>query len=642
MSGLSGAVPKHATYTTGGLPVGLDSKRRTVRMIPQTGLDGYTPTGTNIIRIDIPPSLGFLDTQNSYLRFRIKVDGTVIDVSKPCFMDRSAMSWCDRFEVISNNGSVLESIHDYNLLVNLLHKSTSPDDYRLTAGKLLDNQGSRPERMGNVALSQGRQYCVGLDASGIFGGNTKYLPCQFIQGSLTLEFTLATFADCFVGSPLASVSQGSYTIDSVEYIAECITFGQDYNYIFEQQLRSQGIDMHFHSYRSHHHSLQSGTTQVIQLSQNSKSVKGVYCVIRDKARYRSQNHESLSTYKSGRLVDYQFDLGGRLFPEFPINVKSAGEASCYANNLNSYNHFRDHNGGAEITRETFCPHLASSNHKIASGGTYTANTQVTARFHGYLVGNSVADAKGLKGSSTTDGTLVTEGGLGTDLTVNSTTIFFRPSNLMDARELRIGDRVRLNIRKAVVKATDTALQPFTAESADYADTNDSADANFLYVVGIGLDVVMRADDSSKKIFTTLRGCVALAKAKSGKASEAYGGDGYMAEEVVGGFASAGVLTKTGAITPFSAGHDFECFLDRIPNDEDFYIGQSFESHEEHDTLISGTDLTNTVPLHINMKFEDSTTVNALAPVKQGDLLTSFLHYDAVLRVEPDGSCISSM
>lgn len=410
MSSLSGAVPSNAKYIQGGLPVGLDSKRRTVRLVPQTGTGEYTPTGTNIIRLDIPPSLGFLDTQNSYLRFRIKLDTKeVIDATKPCFMDRSAMSWCDRFEVISNNGSVLESIHDYNLLVNLLHKATSPDDYRLTAGKMLDNQGSRAERMGNLASKDGRQYCVGLDASGIFGGNTKYLPCQFIQGALTLEFTLATFADCFVGKQKATASQPSYSIYNVEYVAECISFGQDYNYLFEQQLRQAGIDMSFHSYRSHHHSLQSSTSQVIQLAQNSKSVKGVYCVIRDKDRYRSQYHESLSNYKSGRIIDYQFDLGGRLFPEFPVNVGTNGEASAYANNLNSFNHFRDHNGGAEITRETFAPRNKTSLSVLNAA--YTNTSEVTARFHGYLLGNGSTKNAALAGSTSADGTLLSNASL---------------------------------------------------------------------------------------------------------------------------------------------------------------------------------------------------------------------------------------
>ena len=84
---LSGAVPNHAKYVAGGLPVGLDSKRRTIKLMPQTGVNGYTPNGTNVIRIDVPPSIGFLDTQNSYLRFSIKVSGNTGALRMPCFMD---------------------------------------------------------------------------------------------------------------------------------------------------------------------------------------------------------------------------------------------------------------------------------------------------------------------------------------------------------------------------------------------------------------------------------------------------------------------------------------------------------------------------------------------------------------------------
>ena len=84
-------------------------------------------------------------------------------------------------------------------------------------------------------------------------------------------------------------------------------------------------------------------------------------------------------------------------------------------------------------------------------------------------------------------------------------------------------------------------------------------------------------------------------------------------------------------------------MDRVPFDTDYYIGQSFETHEEHEKLISGIDTTNTVPLHINMKFAPTTELtNPNPPSKQGDLLTAFLHYDAVIRIEPDGSVVSSM
>ena len=88
----SGSVPKHATYVQGGLPVGLDSRRRNVRLIPQAGPNGYNDVSSNIIRIDLPPSIGFLDTQASYLRFRIKVKDNEVDVNNgPCRMDANSM-----------------------------------------------------------------------------------------------------------------------------------------------------------------------------------------------------------------------------------------------------------------------------------------------------------------------------------------------------------------------------------------------------------------------------------------------------------------------------------------------------------------------------------------------------------------------
>ena len=76
---LSGSLPTASTYVKGGLPVALDSKRRTIRILPMMGNDGYTPSNNNIIRIQLPTSIGFLDTQNSYLRFRIKINNTNVE-----------------------------------------------------------------------------------------------------------------------------------------------------------------------------------------------------------------------------------------------------------------------------------------------------------------------------------------------------------------------------------------------------------------------------------------------------------------------------------------------------------------------------------------------------------------------------------
>ena len=651
---LSGSLPTASTYVKGGLPVALDSKRRTIRILPMMGNDGYTPTNNNIIRIQLPTSIGFLDTQNSYLRFRIKINNTNVDCTCPCFMDTNSMSWCDRFEVVSNNGQVLESIHDYNLLVNLLHKATSPDDYRLTTGKLLDNQGSRAERMGNLANNEGKMYCAGLDASGIFGGNSKYLPFQFLAGPLTLEFTLATFTDCFVGKGMNG-GQGSYTISNVEYIAECLSFGQDFNYIFENQLRSSGIDISFHTYRSHHQSLQSANDQVIQLAQNSKSVKGCYVIMRDKATYRSEKHESLSTYKSGRLMEYYFDLGGRLFPENPISVVNNGNAVSFANNCNSFNHFRDQQSGSQITRNTFGVNEGGSKSLTVPSQSSAQSqdvSEVVARYHGWLIGNDAAinksalnydDSKGAADKVDAEESAVAAGS--TDEFIMSDAVYFKPSNLFDMKDLKIGDRIKISYASSSAITDEVAFNKDANNVGGYNDANGyqehgnkkGREGSYLFVVGVGLDVTRKKKGTHHYKHETIQGCVALAKTKDGIDSDnAFQGGSYLADKL------RLTTTEVGLDNSFVYGAVNAVYLDVIADDKDFYIGQSFETHAEHDRIVSGSDMTSVVPLHINMKFSDvALGGNPHAPVKQGDLLTAFIHLDAILRIEPDGSVVSS-
>lgn len=682
---LSGAVPKHATYIQGGLPVGLDSRRRTIRLVPQTGTGSYTPNGNNVIRLDIPNSIGFLDTQNSYLRFRVVInDGAdeSVDLSYPCYMDKNSMSWCDRFEVISNNGSVLESIHDYNLLVNLLHKATSPDDYRLTTGKLIDNQGSRAERNANIFSQKGKLYCAGLDASGIFGGNTKYLPCQFIEGALTLEFSLAQFSDCFVGVATTGQTQ-SYTIKDVEYVAEAISFGQDFNYLFEQQLRTAGIDMAFHSYRSHHHSLQSGSDQVIQLSQNSKSVKGVYVVMRDQAKYRSSVYESLSNYKSGKIQNYQFDLGGRLFPEFPVSILNNGGAQAWATNCNSFNHFRDQSTGTSITPDTFSPEGTNTVHKAAGKSNTLVNFDmpVTESYWGFLYSNSSAvnqTAYGRVGAALADdATYDIVSGFPDFNYIMESGVYWRPCDCRELKDIKCGDRFKLNLADATF-ADDANLKRYYNSSAGQAsgyretngaDTGGSSDGGFLFVTAVGVTIHRR---QVKGVLETIPGCVQLSRMVDGCASDhrlTLGTRSIIkSAEVDSSLATSNVpptmavdvqpaanintLVKSVAHTAVLTQGDNSlaamCYIQKVPDDSDYFIGQSFETHEEHESMISGMDTTNVVPLHINLKFQ--TTANNAegkskymnADIKQGDLLTAFLHYDAVLRIEPDGSVVSSM
>jgi hypothetical protein len=90
----------------------------------------------------------------------------------------------------------------------------------------------------------------------------------------------------------------------------------------------------------------------------------------------------------------------------------------------------------------------------------------------------------------------------------------------------------------------------------------------------------------------------------------------------------------------------EGWVDIIPSDEQFYIGNSFETFMESPQLVSGSDLTNATPLHLRLKYakmnDTSGPEQFYESVSNKDVLSSFISVDAVLRMQPDGTLISSV
>jgi hypothetical protein len=227
------------------------------------------------------------------------------------------------------------------------------------------------------------------------------------------------------------------------------------------------------------------------------------------------------------------------------------------------------------------------------------------------------------------------------------------------KDLQLGDRVKVSFSGsnaaadanwASVEKAGAAGINIKGYSGNLGYQQDTAndrvngrESSFLFVVGIGLDVLKRSKSAGNNATSfkieTIRGCVALAKSKAGydMQNEHRTGSMMAITETTTENYGATAIVDTWAYTDANA-----CYLDVVADDKDFYIAQSFETHGEHDKLISGTDLTSIVPLHLNVKFAAMDTGgNPHAPVKQGDLLTCFLHLDSVLRLEPDGSLIAS-
>ena len=120
------------------------------------------------------------------------------------------------------------------------------------------------------------------------------------------------------------------------------------------------------------------------------------------------------------------------------------------------------------------------------------------------------------------------------------------------------------------------------------------------------------------------------------------------ERFVGGIGIPFVDGQNRPILSRREAEAFEGWVDCIPSDEGFYVGCSFETHQEEPGLVSGSDLTNQTPLHLRMSYQGQGggtghgTTTFFEGKDTSDVLTSFIHIDSVLRLQSDGTMISSV
>ena len=688
-------VPRSLMYKSGGMPIAIAASRRTVKVIPEAGSSKYNPNTNNTIRIDLSPSLGFLDCHNSYLSFRVKTMEGTVDHTKECRMDKNSMSWVRRFTIHSSTGSILEDIDHYNLCVNLLHTTTGGTQYSKTIGQMVDNTGNRACRNAAMANKSGAQFNSGFDASGILSGE-HMLPLAFMQGPMTIELVLADFKDCFVGTS-ASGKQASYEIDNVELHASVLSMSEEYNAKFSEQLRTRGIDLSFNTYKTHVTTLISANMD-LPISQNSASVRGSYHVLRSKDKYNSPLYDSLSTYKSGNLEEVMWDLGGQLYPTQPLKLKDDGVTSLYSHNLQSWNMFRNHALGCQVDDTNFWSSEATQqSHGVTKFkalpvrrvyGTWVANGSKAYAQYGKTT-SAIPDAGAVAGTFIADADLVGAAAgtvllsqaqmallraartiaqptmlfpnhevyqgvtMTADRTVELThmvqTLHFVPDNPQDIPLVDQGMRCKIGYRtEPPGEASDDGDVDLVSTLNDYVGLTNLAEG----ASKLGLDRFYSAKPAETNIagysennYDDKSGVVMYAGAPC-QVAWGHTNTTDVAARHIAGIGIPFVDGKNRPILSKRAAVAFEGWVDCIPSDEQFYIGNSFETFNAENSLISGSDLTNATPLHVRLTYKDQTEKTEAEQFFENmhtqDVFTTFINQDAVLRMQPDGTVISSV
>ena len=89
---------------------------------------------------------------------------------------------------------------------------------------------------------------------------------------------------------------------------------------------------------------------------------------------------------------------------------------------------------------------------------------------------------------------------------------------------------------------------------------------------------------------------------------------------------------------------FKGWVEVLPEDSGFFIGCNFETFPDEQNFVPGSDLTNATPLHLRLEYDSAVDgkTNFFEMKDNSDPFTSFVNIDAVLRLQEDGTVVSSV
>lgn len=182
-----------------------------------------------------------------------------------------------------------------------------------------DDYGMEEITLSTNASEVTRTYCIN-PVSGLLM-QPKYIPLLMTKGGIQLEFVLADPKVAMVtdGSSLVP----SYTLKNVEYIAELIDFGPEFNSNFIQMMAGVGgALMSGVTYRSHVSTLKKEGRSV-DISERARSIKSIFTMLRHQDDLQTKSCESLRNRRCpAKLTGYQYRVGSVTYPDHFVRVQA--------------------------------------------------------------------------------------------------------------------------------------------------------------------------------------------------------------------------------------------------------------------------------------------------------------------------------
>lgn len=357
--------PSGVRYSTGQIPLAVPAKSSCRKFYPSNGRV-FSPASTKVIQLPLAAEGQFLDSAgHSFLRFDLEVSvanatagsaGANNVVALGGF-GAGASSVIRRMRILSATGQQLEDIEDYNALQALMVDLQCDANYVnthmksrygggqihpvISSGKISDNGATArvdsfpATDASTTAKKSTRSYSINL-MSGLLQ-QTKYLPLLTTKGGIQIELTLEdpekAFTDCQAGLGAdASIGAGlptvSYELKNVEYVAELIDFGPEFNMRFAQMLASvDGVKMSGTTFRTHVGSFDpnaggAANDVTLSVSERARSIKSIFTIMRANTQYNSIKYESIADRTAGGVTGYQYRIGSLTYPDHEVRFNA--------------------------------------------------------------------------------------------------------------------------------------------------------------------------------------------------------------------------------------------------------------------------------------------------------------------------------
>jgi len=294
----------------------LEEERKFKRFTPQNATT-FSPQNNNSIVIDIGPK-GWLDPREVELSMEVQTvggDNVTLATLISCIFRRIV--------VRDFAGTTIEDIDGYNILDRILVEAFSSADYKGNYLNTIAGYGT------NLSATSWTRFSFPLHCLGLLGGGvSKYFPLKWTSG-IQIEIFLEDLAQ--VTAVTSGTSPASdYQVRNVMLLAPIVTMSPAYDATVAQVIKENGLVFYYNSWSRSGLDLVNSTDALYNLNFPDRYLKNILVVQRLTSDIDGiADVDKTGKFAKNNLTEYQFDLNGEAYPQFPID--------CQGNAPQAYN-----------------------------------------------------------------------------------------------------------------------------------------------------------------------------------------------------------------------------------------------------------------------------------------------------------------